>query len=537
MGFFALVRRQKLLSASLVLFTLSIGILIGTLLDSGVHAQKDRGAPDATPLTIPAAGHPSSSFARLAKQLEPSVVNITSTYEARPVRSRRRGQQQPNPDEDGADLFRRFFGQDPYGDDPGGSRGPATGSGVVVDKNGYILTNYHVVEDAAKIQVKFNGDPTEYGARIVGADPETDLAIIRLDSGKQLTPAKIGNSDTVEVGDWAVAIGSPFGLEATVTAGIISAKGREIGGADHQMQRFIQTDAAINPGNSGGPLLNILGEVIGINTMIATDSGGSQGVGFALPINLAVNVYNQIIRTGRVSRGSIGVSFPVDQKSELLKAWGGPGTGVFVTTVEPNGPADKAGLKPEDIITQFNGRPVRNGDELVNRVSSTPAGSEATVKVLRAGKVLTLPLKVGERSQVWARTLPAPRYLPPQQPAAPQPAAQGRFGIDVKNLTQGDRERISYTEREGVLVSGVDPGSFADDIGLLPRDVVVSINRQPVKSVDDIQRIERGFKPGDAVGFHVLRPLRRVRQGGSGVRRIEVEWQSAFLAGSLPGAR
>jgi serine protease Do len=531
MGFLALLRRQKLLSASLVLFTLSIGILIGTLLDSGVHAQKDQGAPDATPLTIPAASRLSSSFALLAKRLEPSVVNITSTYVPRASRSRSGSRQQP--DEDGADLFRRFFGQDPYGDDLGGSRSPATGSGVVVDRNGYILTNYHVVEDAFRIQVKFNGDPAEYNARIVGADPETDLAVIRLENGKPLTPAKIGNSDEVEVGDWAIAIGSPFGLEATVTAGIISAKGREIGGADHQMQRFIQTDAAINPGNSGGPLLNILGEVIGINTMIATDSGGSQGVGFALPINLAVNVYNQIIRTGRVSRGSIGVSFPVDQKAELLKAWGGPGAGVFVTTVEPGGPAEKAGLKPEDIITHFNGRPVRDGDELVNRVSATPAGTQATVQVLRSGKALTLPLKVGERSQVWARTLPAPRYPSPQQPAVPERASQGRFGIDIKNLTQGDRERISYTEREGVLVSGVDPGSFADEIGLLPRDIVVAINRQPVKSVDDIQRIERGFKSGDAVGFHVLRPLRRVRQGGSGVRRIEVEWQSVFLAGTL----
>jgi serine protease Do len=535
MSLFALVRRQKLLSATLVLFTLSIGILIGTLLDSGVHAQRgSAAAPDAALLTIPAATRLSSAFTRMARQLEPSVVNITSIYGPQPQQMQgRMRRQQPSPDDDGSDLFRRFFGQDPNGDDPGGRGGRSTGSGVIVDRNGYILTNWHVVEDAARIQVKFNGDPNQYNARVVGADPETDLAVLHLDNVHQLTPAKIGNSDAVEVGDWAVAIGSPFGLEATVTAGIISAKGREIGGSDHQLQRFLQTDAAINPGNSGGPLLNIMGEVIGINTAIETETGGSQGVGFALPINLAVNVYNQIVRTGHVSRGSIGVSFPVEQKPELLRAWGAPAGGVFVTEVEPDGPAAKAGIKPEDIIIQFNGRPVRDGDDLVTRVSATPAGSQATLKVLRGNKNLTFALKVGERADVWAKSLRVPRYTPQQPAQRPQPASPGRFGIDVRNLTQGDRERISYTDRDGVLVTNVEPASFADDIGLLSRDIIVSINRQPVRSVDDIQRIERGFKPGDAVAFHVVRPLRRVRPG-SGVRRVDIEWQSAFLAGALP---
>jgi serine protease Do len=350
MSFIAKLKTQKLLSATLLLFTLSIGILIGTLIGTAVRAEKSQiGASDAATLIIPNPVQLSTAFSQLAKQLEPSVVNITATYapEAgqRP-RTRRRGPSPPDDDEDqdqgqgqgqggGSDLFHRFFGQDPFGDSPHPFlHRQATGSGVVVDAHGYILTNFHVVEDASRIQIKFTGDTTEYNARLVGQDPETDLAVIKLESyNRPLVPAKVGNSDGVQVGDWAVAIGSPFGLEATVTAGIISAKGRDIG-PDHQLQRFLQTDAAINPGNSGGPLLDIRGQVIGINTAIATDSGGYQGIGFALPINLAATVYNQIVKSGRVTRGSIGIGFDSNQKPETLRVYGS-GHGVFVTRVEP----------------------------------------------------------------------------------------------------------------------------------------------------------------------------------------------------------
>ena len=230
-----------------------------------------------------------------------------------------------------------------------------------------------MIEKADSIKVKIPNDQDEYRAKLIGYDLETDLAVIKIDTKKPLTPARVGNSEAVQVGDWAIAIGSPFGLEATVTAGIVSATGRDIEGAQ-QFQRFIQTDAAINPGNSGGPLLNINGEVIGINTAIATQSGGYQGVGFALPVNTAAAVYNSIIRSGKMSRGSIGIQFnKYNNRPELMKGLGLKG-GVIVEKVTPGGPAEKGGMKAEDVIVAFNGKPVKDGDDLVNRVSTTPIG-------------------------------------------------------------------------------------------------------------------------------------------------------------------
>jgi serine protease Do len=338
MKLFDKVRQQKLLSTTLLTITLSVGILIGTLVNTGVKAARDQQtAADATPLVIPHAQEVGNEFTKLARKLDPSVVNITADYvpKATEARRGRRGQQDQDDDqsEEGQDLFRRFFGN--RGQGGGGVEIPQhafkreqSGTGFIVDKNGYIITNQHVVSADTQtyvpvdhVFVKMHGDSTEYRARVVGTDAETDLAVLKIDAKRPLTPVVIGNSEGVQVGDWAVAIGSPFGLEATVTAGIISATGRDIGA--QQFQRFIQTDAAINPGNSGGPLLNIRGELIGVNTMIATNNGGSQGVGFALPVNMAVRVYNDIIRDGKVTRGSIGVEWPKDPKAEtLIKAMG-----------------------------------------------------------------------------------------------------------------------------------------------------------------------------------------------------------------------
>src|SRR6266849_4506183 len=336
MSFFDKMRRQKLLSFSLILFTLSIGVVIGTLVSTGVKAAKDQAvAPGATPLVIPNPVQLSTAFSNLAKQLEPSVVNISSTYVQKATAQQQfhKKQRTPQPDDEDQDengmqdFFERFFGN-PFNGPPqsGPRKSFSLGSGVVVDKNGYILTNNHVVEKATKVQVKFNGDPTEYDAKVIGTDPATDVAVLKVDR-TNLVAARIGNSDAVQVGDWAVAIGSPFGFQATVTAGIISAKSRDIPGDNVTLsgfQHFLQTDAAINPGNSGGPLLNISGEVIGINTMIASRSGGYQGIGFALPINTAVKVYNQIIKTGHVTRGSIGIQFSNDEEKnrEYVEAYG-----------------------------------------------------------------------------------------------------------------------------------------------------------------------------------------------------------------------
>src|ERR1700719_2970060 len=322
------MRQQKLLSTTLMLFTLSLGIVIGTLLNTGVHAQRGQNvAPDATPLTIPKASLVGNEFTKLAKMLDPSVVNITADFTPKAQEGRKgRGGQGGDDDADGddsSDLFMRFFGGPGGGGDSPQqpSRREQSGTGFIVDKNGYIITNNHVVDGVDHIRVKLHGDETQYRARLIGADRETDVAVIKIDPKRPLLPVLIGNSDAVQVGDWAVAIGSPFGLEATVTAGIVSAMDRGDIGAQ-QFQKFIQTDAAINPGNSGGPLLNIRGEVIGVHTMIATQSGGYQGVGFALPVNMVVRVYNDIIREGRVTRGSIGVQWSKGTKPETLKALG-----------------------------------------------------------------------------------------------------------------------------------------------------------------------------------------------------------------------
>jgi len=316
MPFAEKMKQQKLLSVTLLFLTLALGIIIGTLLNTGVKADRQTAvasAPDATPLVIPQAVPISNEFTKLAKRLEPSVVYIESDY--LPKTGKRTNPNLPDEEDnsdsgdqgnphsqDPSDLFKRFFGKQ----EPRSFRKEGSGTGFIVDKNGYILTNHHVVEKADRIKVKLSGEDGEYRGKVIGYDAETDLAVLKIDAKHPLNPVQIGNSDGVVVGDWAVAIGSPFGLQATVTAGIVSATGRDLP-TSQPFQHFLQTDAAINPGNSGGPLLNIRGEVIGINTMIATTSGSYEGIGFALPSNMAVRVYNDIIRQGRVVRGSIGV--------------------------------------------------------------------------------------------------------------------------------------------------------------------------------------------------------------------------------------
>src|SRR6185295_1907612 len=397
------MRQQKLLSTTLLLVTLSIGIVIGTLVNTGVHAQRSgTAAPDATPLVVPKAAQAGNEFTKLAKMLEPSVVNITADYtpKLQEGKSRKKSNDDDQGDDDSSDLFRRFFGGPGGGDSsPQSQRREQSGTGFVVDKNGYIVTNNHVVEGVDRIKVKLHGDDTEYKARLIGTDRETDLAVIKIDAKHPLAPVTIANSDSVQVGDWAVAIGSPFGLEASVTMGIISATDRTSVG--QQFQHFIQTDAAINPGNSGGPLLNIKGEVIGVNTMIATQSGGSQGIGFALPINTVVRVYNDIIREGRVTRGSIGISWAPGTKLETLRALG-EDHGVIVGEVKKGGPADKAGVKADDIILAINGQAVKNGDELVARVADIPVGTPTTLTVDRDGKKMEMKLTIQDRSKVFA---------------------------------------------------------------------------------------------------------------------------------------
>jgi serine protease Do len=524
------MREQKLLSTTLLLFTLSLGILIGTLINTGVHAQKGQSAaPDATPLVIPKAVPIGNEFSKLAKQLDPSVVNITAEVTPK-VQSTKRGpapQGDDDGDDDSSDLFRRFFGGP-----GGGGAEPQTpqkreqsGTGFVVDKNGYIITNNHVVDGVDRIKVKMHGDETEYKARLIGTDRETDIAVIKIDAKRPLSPVGIANSDGVQVGDWAVAIGSPFGLEATVTAGIVSATGRDIGA--QQFQRFIQTDAAINPGNSGGPLLNIKGEVIGVNTMIATQSGGSQGVGFALPINMVVRVYNDIIHEGRVTRGSIGISWAPGTKMETLKALG-VDHGVIVGEVTKDGPAEKAGIKADDIILGISGQPIKNGDELVARVADLPVGTTATINVDRDGKKMDFKLTIQDRTKVFATN---PRVVgenaAPENGGGKGEAATVKFGISIRAASPEELEMTP--DKRGVAVARVEGGSFADDIGLMERDLIVSINRQAVSAIEDIRKVQGTLKAGDAVAFRVVRQLPGARTKGTQPRTT-----SLFLSGTLP---
>lgn len=533
MKLFSRMREQRFLGFSMLLVTLSVGILIGTLLTTGVKAGREQVAPDATPLVVPSPVQMQNEFARLAKRAESSVVHINTVDEGNQAAAAtpKRGRPQQEEDEDDdpqMDLFKRFFGGNaPQGR---GGMGPmpkrmGAGSGFIVDKNGYIITNHHVVEGAEKITVKIHGDTTEYKARVIGFDKETDLAVIKINSEKGLAPLKVGNSDSTQVGDWAIAIGSPFGLEATVTAGIVSAKGRDFAGAQ-AFQRFIQTDAAINPGNSGGPLLNSQGEVIGVNTMIATRTGGYEGIGFALPINMAVKVYNQLISSGRVTRGSIGVQFSRAIDPVMMKAFKLEG-GVPVESVRPGGPSDKAGLKTDDIITSVNGQPVKNGDDLIAKVSDLPVGSKANVEVDRQGKKLKFDVAIADRAELYADDGIVGNGRK-QEELSQNSQQSAQFGIMIANLPEAEAEKMGIAEKRGVQVTRTVPGSFAEEIGVMERDVIVSINRSPVASVDDVKRIQQKLKPGDAVAFRVMRAVPGTRRGGA-----VGQWQGMWLSGML----
>jgi serine protease Do len=509
--------QNRFLAVSVLTVTLSVGIVIGSLFTGGVFAGKgQQAAPDATPLAIPSPVQMNNEFARLAKQVESSVVFISTETKARETR---RGEGQGG-EEDPMDLFRRFFPRNGPGNPmQPGQRAPrraGSGSGFVVDKNGYIITNNHVVDSADVIRVSIPNDEREYKARLIGRDEETDMAVIKIDAGRPLQAIRIGNSDAVQVGDWAVAIGAPFGLETTVTAGIISAKGRDIG--SRQFQHFIQTDAAINPGNSGGPLLNANGEVVGINTMIATESGGSQGVGFALPVNMAVKVYNQIIQTGRVTRGSIGIRFNKKEAESTMRALKLSG-GVLVSEVTKDGPAARAGLKGEDIITAINGKEVKNGDDLVSRVADTPVGTTVTLSVDRDGQKKEIPVTIADRALLFADNKDTQAEALPD--LSDNKDSQVKFGLGIRALSDEDRGRPELSGMNGVQVTRVEPDSFAEEIGIRERDVILRINRETVASIEDIRRVQSGLKPGDPVAFRV---------GRMDGQRMQMFW----LSGELP---
>ena len=536
MKFFDRLRTEKLFSFTLIVFTLAIGVVIGTLVGTGVKAARSNAgnfAPDATPLTIPNAVELPSQFTQIAKQVAPSVVSISTSYLPKMTQNPhpRRRQMQPDEGEPGQgegdggmnDFLYRFFGN-PFGEgspNMGNHKSEALGSGVVVDRAGYILTNNHVVDKADRIQVKFHGDLTEYEAKVVGVDAQTDLAVIKVTGKSALDPARIGNSDAVQVGDWALAIGSPFNFQETVTAGIISAKDRDVD-ASMQFQHFLQTDAAINPGNSGGPLLNMRGEVIGINTAIASRSGAYEGIGFALPINTAAMVYNAIIKDGKVTRGGIGISFGQaddPQTAANLKA-SGVSEGVFVQAVAPGGPSDKAGIKDGDVVVAINGKPIRDGNQLVGMVTSTPIGNSIDVTVVRQGKRQDLKVQVADLARIFPERFGNGNDTAQEK----QEGTSVSFGMSIQTLTDRQIEALGIKEKGGVQVVEVEPNSFAEDIRLQKGDVIIAIGGHAIASTEDVKKVQATLKPGDAVQFRIMR-----RAGPT-----STTWTYAYLAGFLP---
>src|SRR6266403_2272798 len=489
-------RRRKILAAVFVAFTLALGILIGSVVSGRVSAMKSLGfaGTTATPLSVPDPIPASNSFAAIVNRVEPAVVNIATTQVLERKQSKKRRAQPYDQDDPMQDFFDRFFDGRQEGR-PQAER--SLGSGVIVDKRGDILTNNHVVDQATKIQVQLNGDATRYTAKLVGVDEPTDLAVIKIDAGKDLPVAKLGNSDGVQVGDWVLAIGSPFGLQATVTAGIISAKDRS--GIGQQFQRFLQTDAAINPGNSGGPLVDLAGEVIGINTAIITGSRGYEGVGFAMPSSTALSVYDQLIKSGRVTRGSIGVSFQeaLGTNQITLKSLGAP-YGVVIEGVEPGSPAEKAGLKGGDVITSVNGTAVKTGNDLVNPIASAPIGSKVKITYYRDKQMKDTTATVEDRTRVFPNTQGRVSSTPDEN-------APAEFGLHVENLTPVRAQKVGIEGQKGVVVSEIEPASFADDTGFQPGDVVSEVNGMAVTSVDDYRKAVSKLKPGENVVFKVLR--------------------------------
>ena len=537
-GWFTRLKSWGGASTLLVIATLAVGIMIGTVITHGVKGKENKNASaDAQQLQVPAPQQLSSAFSTISKQLEPSVVNINTEQtvkpQASPHRRRRPGQQGQGPGQGGdqqqdpfQDFFDRFFGGQGGGDDSGpggggdqGIRERSLGSGVIVDPNGYIVTNEHVVDKADRIRVQLQNDPpgVTYDAKVIGTDKETDLAVIKIDAKKQLPAAKLGNSEGMQVGDWVLAIGSPFGLEETVTAGIVSAKGRNIV-PTRQFQSFIQTDAAINPGNSGGPLVNMNGEVIGINTAIFTQSMGYQGVGFALPSNTVVSVYNQLISPEhRVTRGSIGVLFNAQPNPALQRVYGVK-NGVIIAEVTPGSPADQAGLKVGDAITAVDGKEIKSGDELVSDIASRKPGSKAKITYMRNGKEGATTVTIADRSKLFSARLGGGDEGEGGEESQPM---ETKLGLSVRAVTPDMADRLDIPAGKGVIVSDVKSGSFADDLGFSRGDVILEINRQPVNSEEDFRKITSQLKSGQDVAF-------LVRQGrGRNAGTI-------FLSGTLP---
>src|SRR5215472_6927768 len=467
----------------IALVSLAVGLGISGSLDWLAPSRAVNLLSDASNTEVKSSGG-LPDFVSLAKKMRPVVVNISTTQ----VSDGRGGSPEfgsPFGEDDPFnDFWRRFFG----GPMPRGpQRQRSLGSGFFIDGDGSILTNNHVVENASKIVVKLSDDQ-EYEAKIVGRDPKTDIAIIKIDGKPNLPAASLGDSDKLEVGEWVVAIGNPFGLDSTVTSGIVSAKGRHIGQGPYD--NFIQTDASINPGNSGGPLINLRGEVVGINTAIFSRSGGNIGIGFAIPINLVKELLPQLRGKGKVTRGYLGVLI---QKviPEIADSLGmDRGRGALVGKVSKDGPAEKAGVKVGEVIIEFDGKEIKDSGDLPIVVARTPVDRKVRMKVLRDKKELQLTVSVGE--------------LKDEEVVASAPE-KGELGMTVQRLTPQIAESLGLEKAEGVVVSAVDPGSAADEAGIRRGDVILEVDRKPIRNIDEYKKSLAGVRKGKGVLLLVRR--------------------------------
>jgi serine protease Do len=476
-------QRQGARGAWIAVIFIVAALVVTVAIIQGAYHRSSRNVPELPESRKVATSSPSPaelsvSFREVAKAVKPAVVyvNIVETASS---------------DSTGGSDFFGIPGQGMP------RRREGAGSGFIVTEDGYILTNNHVVGNASKINVTL-ADGRKFKAEVIGSDPETDIAVIKIDAGNLPTAVLAHDSDELEQGDWVLAIGSPFGLQQTLTAGIVSATGREL--RDSQYNHYIQTDASINPGNSGGPLVNMQGEVVGINTMILTGgpmSNGNIGIGFAIASNTARDVFKQLVRGGRVTRGYLGVFVSDLDEAKAHAASLEPNSGVFVGDVpDPESPAGKAGIQAKDVITAFNGKPVRAARELTDSVAATPVGQSARVDFIRAGHPQSVTVQLAERPKDAAN-----RPVPVNPRGADEDggtAQQGRLGIQGRTVTPEMIEQMNLKLKvpSGVFVANVQPGSPASEAGIIHGDIIHGLDRSEVKTVEELAQAVKALKPG-----------------------------------------
>lgn len=465
-------RSLKITSVRVFISALVLAVAAGLAFEFGGGASAQQSQPQ-----LPSPQDLSRTFISVAKQVKPAVVNIDVVE-----KSRRASVQLPE-----------GFPQIPGLGAPRRQRG--TGSGVIISADGYILTNNHVAGDAEQINVKL-ADGREFKAKLVGKDTETDLAVIKIDA-RDLPFARLGDSERIEQGEWVIALGSPFGLQQTMTAGIVSATGRDLGVTAGQFTNFIQTDASINPGNSGGPLVNMQGEVIGINALIFSQTGTSSGIGFAVPSSLATKVYEQLIKDGKVTRGYLGI-FLQPVSPALAKTVGFTGTeGAIVGDLaKEDSPAAKAGLRSGDVIVEFDGKHVRSPKQLTEMVADTPVGKMTQLKYVRDGRAETATIKLGERPK--ADGDPAPDRGEPDEDG-------GKLGVLPANVTPDLARTMKLKIPTGVVIQGVQPDSPAAEAGLQRGDVIHRVNRTPITNRQDFYRAVSSLKGDKEITLQVER--------------------------------